>query len=53
MAKRPKKFDQTKGAKAISREKIGIVPASRPLEERPDRKKPKHPKKLTDDQDTP
>jgi hypothetical protein len=49
MAKRVKKFDQTKGAKAISRETIGTVPASRPIEERPNKKKPKHPKR---DQET-
>lgn len=49
MAKRVKKFDQAKGAKAISRETIGTVPASRPIEERANKKKPKHPKR---DQET-
>lgn len=38
---------KAKRVKAISRERIGIVPPSRPVEERQARPKPKH-KKLRD-----
>jgi len=49
MAKRKPKFDRGKEVRAIARERIGTVPPSRPLEERPNRKKPKHKKEIDAD----
>ncbi len=36
------KFDQKKEVRKLARERIGIVPASRPIEPKSDRKKPKY-----------
>ena len=43
LAKRVK-FDQKKEVRKLARERVGIVPASRPLDEKPVRRKPKHKK---------
>ena len=51
MAKRKPRFDRRKEVRAIARERIGPVPPSRPLEERPNRKKPKHKKEIGVDSD--
>jgi len=40
-----KKFDQKKEVRAIARERVGTVPASREITPK-DRKKPKHKKQL-------
>ena len=42
----PKKqtFDQKKEVRKLARERVGIVKASRPIEPKDARKKPKHPK---------
>jgi hypothetical protein len=42
----PKKqtFDQKNEVRKLARERIGIVKASRPIEPKDTRKKPKHPK---------
>ena len=42
MPGRKKRFDVTKEIKAIARERIGRTPASRPIEPKSTRKKPKH-----------
>jgi hypothetical protein len=42
MAKRKAKFDQKKEVRAIARERIGPVKASRPIVPKTGRKKPKH-----------
>jgi len=40
-----RKFDQKAEVRKLARERVGIVPATRPLEEHSDkRKKPKHKK---------
>ncbi len=39
--KRPR-FDQKKGVRKIARERVGTVPASRPIEPKDKRKKPKY-----------
>ena len=39
---RKKKFDAVKEVKAIARERVGRVPAARPIEPKSLRKKPKH-----------
>jgi hypothetical protein len=43
----PKKqtFDQKNEVRKLARERIGIVKASRPIEPKDARKKPKHPKR--------
>jgi hypothetical protein len=44
MAKRKRIFDQKKEVRAIARERVGPVKASRPIVPKTDRKKPKHKK---------
>jgi hypothetical protein len=48
MAKKKKVFDQKKEVRKLARERIGIVPASRPLDPKGYRRKPKHPKPETE-----
>jgi len=43
-----KKYDQKKEVRAIARERVGTVPATREITPK-DRKKPKHKKKLEPD----
>ncbi|HWQ56165.1 MAG TPA: hypothetical protein VN442_20935 [Bryobacteraceae bacterium] len=45
MPPRKKKFDAAKEVRAIARERVGTVPASKPIEPKSSRKKPKHKKK--------
>jgi hypothetical protein len=44
----PKKrvFDQKKEVRKLARERVGTVPASRPIEPKEQRKKPKHKKPI-------
>ena len=42
--KKVEKFDQKKEVRAIARERVGIVPGSRVLAEKAQRKKPKYKK---------
>ena len=44
MAARKKVFDQKKEVRKLARERIGTVPAARPLEPKGYQRKPKHPK---------
>jgi hypothetical protein len=44
MAKRKQKYDAKKELRAIARERVGPVKASRPIVPKLDRKKPKHKK---------
>jgi hypothetical protein len=46
----PKKrtFDQKKEVRKLARERVGIVKPARPLEDKDDRKKPKHKKSPLD-----
>ena len=55
MAKRKKnrKFDQKKEVRAIARERVGPVKASRPIVPKKERKKPKHKKPLDEEIPTP
>jgi hypothetical protein len=39
-----KRFDVSKEVKAIARERVGTVPAAKPIEPKAGRKKPKHKK---------
>ncbi len=47
--KRKLKFDQKKEVRAIARERVGPVKASRPILPKTDRKKPKHKKALDEE----
>ncbi len=47
---RKKRFDLTKEVKAIARERVGTVPAGKPIEPKQFRKKPKHKKTIEEDQ---
>jgi len=47
--KNRKQFNLTKEVKAIARERIGRIPAGKPLEPKAARKKPKHPKRIDED----
>ena len=49
--KRKPKFDQKKEVRKLARERVGIVPASRIIEEKPKRKKPKYKTTLTESED--
>lgn len=46
---RKKKFDLTKEVKAIARERVGTVPAAKPIAPKQLRKKPKHKKPLEEE----
>jgi hypothetical protein len=44
LARKKKAFDLGKEVKAIARERVGRIPAGRPIEPKASRKKPKHKK---------
>jgi len=46
-----KGYDQKKEVRAIARERVGTVPASRPLVPKTQRKKPKYKKPVTEEND--
>jgi hypothetical protein len=50
MAKKTKKFDQKKEVRAMARERVGTVKASRVVVPKTERKKPKY-KKLVEGED--
>ena len=45
MARKKRPFDLVKEIKAIARERIGTVPAAKPIKPKSARKKPKHEKR--------
>jgi len=47
---RTAKFDQKKGVKRIARERVGTVPASRVIQPKTRRRKPKHPRPPGEDE---
>ena len=49
MARKKRVFDTTREVKAIARERVGPVPAAKPMEPKSARKKPKHKKPPEDD----
>jgi hypothetical protein len=49
MPRKKPKFDRRKEVRAIARERVGTVPPSRPLDEKPVRRKPKHKKAVEDE----
>jgi len=46
LARKKKQFELGKEIKAIARERVGTVPAAKPIEPKALRKKPKHKKRL-------
>jgi hypothetical protein len=46
---RKKRFDVAKEVKAIARERVGTVPATKPIEPKSQRKKPKHKKRVEEE----
>lgn len=46
---RKKRFDVAKEVKAIARERVGTVPATKPIEPKSQRKKPKHKKRIEEE----
>ncbi|MBC7928254.1 MAG: hypothetical protein H7039_21625 [Bryobacteraceae bacterium] len=52
MATKKKTFDQSKEVRAIARERVGIVKASRPIQPKDPSAKPKHKKPLLPNGDT-
>ena len=49
MPRRKKTFDPAKEVRAIARERVGPVPAGKPIEPKSARKKPKHKKRPEDE----
>jgi hypothetical protein len=49
LARRKKTFDVGKEVKAIARERVGTVPAAKPIEPKSSRKKPKHKKRAEEE----
>jgi hypothetical protein len=47
--KKKREFKLAKEIKAIARERVGRVPAAKPIEPKASRKKPKHPKRLDEE----
>jgi hypothetical protein len=53
MARKKQTFDVQKEVRKLARERVGVVPSSRPILPKLARKKPKHKKPLTADEDAP
>jgi hypothetical protein len=49
LAQKKKAFNVAKELKAIARERVGTVPATKPIEPKSSRKKPKHKKKVDEE----
>jgi hypothetical protein len=49
LPRKKKTFDAGKEVRAIARERVGPVPAAKPMEPKSDRKKPKHKKRIEDE----
>ena len=49
MARKKRTFDAGKEVRAIARERVGPVPAGKPIEPKSTRKKPKHKKRIEDE----
>ena len=50
MARKKPEFELGKEVRAIARERVGTVPAAKPIEPKSARKKPKHKKKIEEEQ---
>jgi hypothetical protein len=49
LPRKKKSFDLGKEVKAIARERVGPVPAGKPIEPKSSRKKPKHKKPIAEE----
>ncbi len=47
--KKKKSFKLAKEVKAIARERVGTIPAAKPIEPKVSRKKPKHKKRIEEE----
>ncbi len=47
MPRKKSAFDQGKGVRKLARERVGTTPPSRPIDDKSARKKPKHKKPVT------
>jgi len=52
VAGKKKTFSVPKEVKAIARERVGTVPPSHPIDDKPARRKPKHKKPVPTDEDS-
>jgi hypothetical protein len=50
LARKKKEFELGKEVRAIARERVGAVPAAKPIEPKSTRKKPKHKKRPEEEQ---
>jgi hypothetical protein len=50
LARKKPEFELGKEVRAIARERVGKVPATKPIEPKSARKKPKHKKQIEDEQ---
>jgi hypothetical protein len=49
LTRKKKRFDVGKEVKAIARERVGTIPAAKPIEPKSQRKKPKHKKRAEEE----
>jgi hypothetical protein len=49
LARKKKRFDVVKEVKAMARERVGTTPATKPIEPKSSRKKPKHKKRVEEE----
>lgn len=53
MAGKKQTFDMKKEVRKLARERVGTVPSSKPIVPKSERRKPKHKKPLTADEEDP
>ena len=53
MARKKLTFDMKKEVRKLARERVGTVPSSKAILPKPQRKKPKHKKPISNEEDTP
>jgi hypothetical protein len=53
MARKKQSFDMKKEVRKLARERVGIVPSSKPIVPKSERRKPKHKKPLSRDTEEP
>jgi hypothetical protein len=53
MARKKETFDMKKEVRKLARERVGIVPSSKPIVPKSERRKPKHKKPLSAGEDDP
>jgi hypothetical protein len=51
MARKKPRFDLKKEVRKLARERVGAVPATRPIPPKPARKRPKHKKPISEEEE--